>query len=324
MPEYMGKKLDSDTAQKLLDERAEGATASALSKKYGIAKSTIRGLFNRTPLESDTPRLNVVEVEQDTRDTQEEDELSAAADDDLLEALNGPVSPPPEESPEDEDEGYELPPQAPERAGFDMDALKQMLNETEAETTVQVAEKQPTTAAVANAIEDEADVRAKYLNRIYLNVINFKDHLPFIKNSDQFLASLHKKSTKELISLSSMIETQRSLGNVANQMKHLYFMGCRGLEYGSQRFLKLKTAGFTQEMLKQEKELQMIFHEIAIEKAEELKKYTSPQVRLLLLTSSTMLMMDSRNRMEEAAKKMEEKLDNKPPTDELNNKYADL
>jgi len=316
----MGKKLDSETAQQLLDERAEGATASALSKKYNIAVSTIRGLFKRNPM--DEPKLNIVEMEDDTQQ-QDEDELSAGADDDLIEAMNGRVlTPVPEEAAPEEPDYYE-PEEEPEPA-FDLDAFKQMMNENEAKTTVHIATKAPTTPAVAAAIEDEADVRAKYLNRIYLNVINFKEHLPFIKNSDQFLASLHKKSTKELISLSSMIETQRSLGNVANQMKHLYFMGCRGMEYGSQRFLKMKTAGFTQEMLKQEKELQMIFHEIAIEKAEELKKYTSPQVRLLLLTSSSLLLLDNRNRMEEAAKKMEEKLDNKPPTEELNSKYGDL
>jgi len=160
----MGKKLDSDIAQKLLAERADGANASSLSKKYNIAESTIRGLFKRNPAEPESPKLKVVEIEEDAREAEDDDDISAAEDDDLLEAINGGRIVV-DESPEDDDDGYEPPSPEPEREPvvFDMEALKNMINESEAQTTVKQVEKNPTTPAVAAAIEDEADVRGVFM-----------------------------------------------------------------------------------------------------------------------------------------------------------------
>ena len=172
----------------------------------------------------------------------------------------------------------------------------------------------------AKRIEDEAEQRSKYLSRIYLNVINFSDHLPFIKNQEKFLTSLHRKSTKELIALCQMIETQRSLGNVANQMKHSYFMVCRGAELLSQKYAKMKTQGFTDEMLKKERELNMIFQEIAIESADTLRAYTTPTMRLAMLTASTLMAVDNNNRVRDFKEQVEAKAVNP----EISQQYGDL
>jgi len=205
------------------------------------------------------------------------------------------------------------------QAGEASDAINRLLGE-DAPEVVKQSKGKPTTDDVAKRIEDEAEQRSKYLSRIYLNVINFSDHLPFIKNQEKFLTSLHRKSTKELIALCQMIETQRSLGNVANQMKHTYFMVCRGAELLSQKYAKMKTMGFTEEMLKKERELNMIFQEIAIESADTLRAYTTPTMRLAMLTASTLMAIDNKNRMSE----VREHLEKKPVNTTISEQYGDL
>lgn len=199
------------------------------------------------------------------------------------------------------------------------DAIDRLLGDDATEAVKQSRGK-PTAVDEAKRIEDEAEQRSKYLSRIYLNVINFSDHLPFIKNQEKFLTSLHRKSTKELIALCQMIETQRSLGNVANQMKHSYFMVCRGAELLSQKYAKMKTQGFTDEMLKKERELNMIFQEIAIESADTLRAYTTPTMRLAMLTASTLMAVDNNNRVRD----FKEQVEAKPVNPEISQEYGDL
>jgi hypothetical protein len=242
-----------------------------------------------------------------------------------------------EEEQEDDDDGTEQPPAMfgstssnarlnklaeaeMERQALEAgDAIDRLLGEDATEAVKQSRGK-PTAVEEAKRIEDEAEQRSKYLSRIYLNVINFSDHLPFIKNQEKFLTSLHRKSTKELIALCQMIETQRSLGNVANQMKHSYFMVCRGAELLTQKYAKMKTQGFTDEMLKRERELNMIFQEIAIESADTLRAYTTPTMRLAMLTASTLMAVDNNNRVRD----FKEQVEAKPVNPEISQQYGDL
>jgi hypothetical protein len=149
--------------------------------------------------------------------------------------------------------------------------------------------------AVADSMESEASVRSKYLSRIYLNVINFHHLLPFIGNKEKFLQGLHKKTTKELISVSGLIETQRSLGNVATQMKNAFFIVSKGVEMGCSR-IGMKVDGFAEDLRQKEQELNSIFQEIAVEQADNLKSYTTPQMRLAMIFTSSLMLTDSRNR----------------------------
>jgi len=243
------------------------------------------------------------------------------------------------EEADDDDDGYEEPPTPAmfgsasnnarlnklaelemERQALEAgDAIDRLLGDDATEAVKQSRGK-PTAVDEAKRIEDEAEQRSKYLSRIYLNVINFSDHLPFIKNQEKFLTSLHRKSTKELIALCQMIETQRSLGNVANQMKHSYFMVCRGAELLSQKYAKMKTQGFTDEMLKKERELNMIFQEIAIESADTLRAYTTPTMRLAMLTASTLMAVDNNNRVRD----FKEQVEAKPVNSVISEEYSDI
>jgi hypothetical protein len=174
---------------------------------------------------------------------------------------------------------------------------------------------------MAQIYEDEASIRSKYLSRIYLNVINFSHLLPFIQNKDKFLQGLHKKTTKELISLSGLIETQRSLGNVATQMKNVFFIVAKGAEMGCSR-VGMKVDGFTEDLKQKERELESIFQEIAVEQADNLKSYTTPQMRLAMIFTSSLMLCDSRNRM--MANRPQHRPDNHPVAEDLKTKFGDL
>jgi hypothetical protein len=176
---------------------------------------------------------------------------------------------------------------------------------------------------VAESMESEASVRSKYLSRIYLNVINFHHLLPFIGNKDKFLQGLHKKTTKELISVSGLIETQRSLGNVATQMKNAFFIVSKGVEMGCSR-IGMKVDGFADDLRQKEQELNSIFQEIAVEQADNLKSYTTPQMRLAMIFTSSLMLTDSRNRMLTARKPVQSRDPQGQVSPDLEAKFGDL
>jgi uncharacterized protein YoxC len=172
-------------------------------------------------------------------------------------------------------------------------------------------------------MESEASVRSKYLSRIHLNVINFHHLLPFIGNKEKFLQGLHKKTTKELISLSGLIETQRSLGNVSTQMKNAFFIVSKGVEMGCNR-IGMKVDGFAEDLRQKEQELNSIFQEIAVEQADSLKAYTTPQMRLAMIFTSSLMLTDSRNRMMTARRPVQTREPAAQVSPDLEAKFGDL
>jgi hypothetical protein len=181
----------------------------------------------------------------------------------------------------------------------------------------------PQAKEVAETMESEASVRSKYLSRIYLNVINFHHLLPFIGNKEKFLQGLHKKTTKELISVSGLIETQRSLGNVATQMKNAFFIVSKGVEMGCSR-IGMKVDGFADDLRQKEQELNSIFQEIAVEQADNLKSYTTPQMRLAMIFTSSLMLTDSRNRMMSARRPVQSRDPQGTVAPDLEAKFGDL
>ena len=181
----------------------------------------------------------------------------------------------------------------------------------------------PQAVQLAESMESEASVRSKYLSRIHLNVINFHHLLPFIGNKEKFLQGLHKKTTKELISLSGLIETQRSLGNVSTQMKNAFFIVSKGVEMGCNR-IGMKVDGFAEDLRQKEQELNSIFQEIAVEQADSLKAYTTPQMRLAMIFTSSLMLTDSRNRMMTARRPVQTREPAAQVSPDLEAKFGDL
>jgi hypothetical protein len=201
------------------------------------------------------------------------------------------------------------------------EALRALMGDDPIENTINEVVSKPRKAK-APEIEDEAmlALRAKTMSKIHLNVSTFGDHLPWIKNKDKFLADLYRKTTRELCDMCTLIETQRSLGNASNQLKHLFYLASQGVEVVTTSYLDMKTQGFATELAQKDKELTMIFQEIAIDSADTLRVYTTPHARLGMLFASTLFMVDNRNRMTEYRRTMEAKA----PTPGIKEEYKDI
>jgi hypothetical protein len=168
-------------------------------------------------------------------------------------------------------------------------------------------------------VVDIDEEKAKVLSKIQLNVSNFEVVLRDIlrPNKDDFLKTLTKKGLPELRVILKTIEHTRAVNNTANQLKGMVLMGASGVEMITTQF-GLKTHGYSHMIRAQEEEIQSILREIALERVDELKKYQRPEVRLTLLLTTTLMAVDSRNRMAEFRQMAQ------PAPANAEEKYADL
>ena len=151
--------------------------------------------------------------------------------------------------------------------------------------------------------EEDAEEKATLISTITMNVNAFE---PLLKDllkpsKDEFLTSLRRKSAAELAVTLKILEHTRTVGNISNQMRHLLYMGAMGVEVASSRFLSLKSQGFAVALRTQDEEIRMILREICMERVESLKKIQRPELRLGMLMATTLLAVDSQNRMGAAA-----------------------
>lgn len=151
---------------------------------------------------------------------------------------------------------------------------------------------------IPRANEDTDAEKAKVLSRIQMNVSNFEVVLQDVlrPSKEEFLKSLPKKGLGELRVILKSIEHTRAVNNMANQMKGMVMMGASGVEMLTTQF-GLRTQGYAQVIRAQEEEIQSILREIAFERAEQLTAYQRPELRLTMLLTTTLLAVDSRNRM---------------------------
>lgn len=168
-------------------------------------------------------------------------------------------------------------------------------------------------------VVDIDEEKAKVLSKIQMNVSNFEVVLRDIlrPSKEEFLKTLTKKGLPELRVILKTIEHTRAVNNTANQLKGMVLMGASGVEMITSQ-LGLKTQGYGHMIRAQEEEIQSILREIALERVDELKKYQRPEVRLTLLLTTTLMAVDSRNRMAEFRQMAQ------PAPANAEEKYADL
>lgn len=154
-----------------------------------------------------------------------------------------------------------------------------------------------------------APPRDETIQRILLNADTFPAHYPFITDKNAFVQSLSEKSAHQLDDLLKMMERTRSVNNLSNQMKQVFFVTARATESLGTR-IRLKTQGLTDALLQQQQELDYIFKELAIEYADKFNTATRPEIKLLMTFGMAVLSVDSQNRLREHIKPEE--------------KYADL
>ena len=151
---------------------------------------------------------------------------------------------------------------------------------------------------VAHAPPPEAR-RAEVIQKIIFNLQHFGTQLEIITgpNREQYIQTLPSMSVPQLRETLTTLERTRSVGNIANGFKHVFYMLGQATETATQ-FIGMTTQGFTSQLKAQEEEVSMIMKEIAIEQWERLKVMDSPQVRLGMLFCMTLIQVDTRNKLE--------------------------
>jgi hypothetical protein len=146
-------------------------------------------------------------------------------------------------------------------------------------------------------------LRAELTQKIIFNVQHFAPQLEVIigTNKEAFINSLAQMPTGYLKETLTTLERTRSVGNIANGFKHLFFVAGQATETATQ-FMGMNTRGFTDQLRAQEQEVTMILKEIAIEQWERLKVMDSPQIRLGMIFCMTLVQVDTRNRLEDIFK----------------------
>ena len=141
--------------------------------------------------------------------------------------------------------------------------------------------------------------RAEIVQKIVFNIQHFGPQLEVITgtNREAFLQGLSALSTPQLSETLTTLERTRSVGNIANGFKHLFYVAGQATETATQ-FAGMTTQGFTAQLRAQDEEVAMIMKELAIEQWERLKVMDSPQVRLGMLFCLTLVQVDTRNKLE--------------------------
>jgi len=117
-----------------------------------------------------------------------------------------------------------------------------------------------------------------------------------VKDPARFIEQLPGKSLADLKTTLELLEATKSIHNGASGMFHMFGMVAGAVELGGSK-LHLQTAGYQAAIMSQSDELKRIFQEIAYNNVDSIKRLQSPEARLALLMTQTLLAIDSRNRV---------------------------
>jgi hypothetical protein len=309
----------------LRDFRAKKATsASELAKLHGVSRSAVYRLLkketgessNEKPTEPEKPQRPERENTEATESTESNDlmdNLFSKAEQ-FANSLGLPDQAGQIKHEEVKDEKAEQ--EKEEKLNALMDAmmgetpqvfkmdlpqgLEEAIAPPESRPRKQIPE--PMNELVLPQVKPEA-LRAELTQKIIFNVQHFAPQLEVIigTNKEAFINSLAQMPTGYLKETLITLERTRSVGNIANGFKHLFYVAGQATETATQ-FMGMNTRGFTDQLRAQEQEVTMILKEIAIEQWERLKVMDSPQIRLGMIFCMTLIQVDTRNRLEDMFK----------------------
>jgi predicted DNA-binding protein YlxM (UPF0122 family) len=292
----------------------KASSASELAKLHGVSRSAVYRLLKK---EGDTPELKVTEKEQ----TAEKPEENGTLMEDLFskaEQFANTLGLPEQAGKVLNEEPKDA--KAEQEKEEQLDALMDAMMGTPPQGLTLPAglqealdEPMPTRPrTILRRMEPELELkpqvtearRAEIVQKIVFNIQHFGPQLEVITgaNREAFLQTLPALSTPQLSETLTTLERTRSVGNIANGFKHLFYVAGQATETATQ-FAGMSTQGFTAQLKAQDEEITMIMKELAIEQWERLKVIDSPQVRLGMLFCMTLVQVDTRNKLEEHFKR---------------------
>lgn len=280
-------------------------SATELSKMHGVSRSAVYRLLKKEAEQPQDPKEEAKEKEQDN----DEGETGNLMEDLYTKAeqfANSLGLPEQSGKVVNEVKDHKAEQEKEEKLDAFMDAV---MGNTPSNFSLPVgleAALQPPSPTVLRRIDDtppppqynEAK-RAEITQKIIFNVQHFGPQLEVITgpNKEAFLHSLATFSTPQLSETLNTLERTRSVGNIANGFKHLFYVAGQATETATQ-IIGMSTNGFTQQLRSQDEEITMIMKEIAIEQWERLKVMDSPQVRLGMIFTMTLIQVDTRNKID--------------------------
>ena len=168
---------------------------------------------------------------------------------------------------------------------------------------------------------DNNENKASLISRITLNVNTFEPILhDLVKpNKDAYLSSMTKKTEQELEIVLKTLEHTRSVYNISTQLRSFVYMGSSAIEYGTQKFMKMKTEGFSQALQIHDQEIRMCLAEYCMDKVDMFQKVNRPEAKLASIIVLTLLSVDAKNRMASPSSPV-----NVPVSNEVAQEYQDL
>ena len=188
----------------------------------------------------------------------------------------------------------------------------------EEEEEAPVVKRGKTVRLPATPKANDDDERYVLTQRIILNVDNFLPLYNFIKDKDEYIRSLPRKSVAELDNILKTLENTRTVINLTNQFKGVFSVVVRGTEVIGSQLFRLKTQGLADNFASSQQEIDLILREIAIDYAPKMRITQKPELRLAMLYAMTVLQTDQMNRMKDMMRA------NAPPEQKVAEKYADL
>jgi hypothetical protein len=147
-------------------------------------------------------------------------------------------------------------------------------------------------------VENPAN-KANLIARITLNANTFEPILLEVlrPDKDSYLANLGKMSETQLQVALKTLEHTRSVYNISTQLRSFVYMGAQAMEYGTQRFLKMKTEGFAQALQLQDQDIRLCLAEYCMDKVDTFQKVNRPEAKLASILVLTLMSVDAKNRM---------------------------
>ncbi|NDC23090.1 MAG: hypothetical protein EBZ49_03020 [Proteobacteria bacterium] len=255
-------RLNPEQKQRVLDMFKQGKSKDDIMTESGFQMNQINGILRR-----DKDKNNTVEMPSESPETE-----VLEINEDLAGSFAQAIEVPPPETKEDS-------------ANF-----KRVIKLAKETRTPKVSRTKKNT-------EETDEPKESVVSRIVIQVETFEPLLNGIIGDDkqEFLKSLPKRSLVELKALEKVIMDTVKIGNLTNQLRHIYYMLCSGLEVGTSA-IGLKSQGYTKVMMSQDKEVKMILQEMALQYKDKIQVSTRPELRLAMISVSSLLATDARNR----------------------------
>jgi hypothetical protein len=286
--------MTADVRARVLELTTGGKTSREVAEVTGVSKTAI-GAFLRKQRAAEA----VAGVAEDVPlEVEASDAMDASVAQEYMRAVTGAASGPPPPKPEPVKVVVD-------RAQKQAEALLDKLLRDDAppkprqKKSVVVDEPAPSSVQMVVTPAPQAPQVDKdtLVAKITLNVNSFEALLGDVVRPDRaaFLAGLPKRSRDDLAGLLKTIELTRTTANLTNYFMQMLFMGSGLVEAGTQQWLGMDTRGYTQALQTQRDELRMIMHELAMENATAFQRVQRPEVRLAVIMTSTLLMVNTQN-----------------------------